>query len=40
MEIININSKTTSEQQHIEMLKKKYQSTKEKLALQEKYNRQ
>ena len=34
MEIININSKTTSEQQQIEMLKKKYQSTKEKLALQ------
>ena len=40
MEVIEMNSKTTQEMVQIETFKKKYQSLKEKLILQEKYNKQ
>ena len=40
MELLEINTKTTQEQLQIETFKKKYQSLKEKLLLQEKYNKQ
>lgn len=40
MEVISYNTKVTTEQTQIETYKRKYQGLKEKLVLQEKYNRQ